>query len=56
MGQVSAKLRRATGGYTHWCPGCEPWHELHHKFIRCNFGITVPFWDVVFGTYRRAPQ
>ena len=32
------------------------WHELHHKFIRCNFGITQPFWDVAFGTYRRAPQ
>jgi sterol desaturase/sphingolipid hydroxylase (fatty acid hydroxylase superfamily) len=29
------------------------WHLLHHKFIRCNFGITSPFWDVVFGTYRR---
>jgi sterol desaturase/sphingolipid hydroxylase (fatty acid hydroxylase superfamily) len=29
------------------------WHDLHHKFIRCNFGITHPLWDVVFGTYRR---
>lgn len=28
------------------------WHLLHHKFMRCNFGITHPFWDMVFGTYR----
>ena len=26
MGQVSAKLRRATNGFTHWCPGCEEPH------------------------------
>jgi cyclopropane-fatty-acyl-phospholipid synthase len=31
------------------------WHELHHKFIRCNFGITSPLWDAVFQTYRSAP-
>lgn len=30
------------------------WHDQHHKFIRCNFGITHPLWDLVFGTYRRA--
>ena len=26
MGQVSASLRRAETGYSHWCPGC---HEMH---------------------------
>lgn len=31
---------------------CARWHDLHHRFIRCNFGITQPFWDVVFRTYR----
>ena len=28
MGQVSSKLRRQTGGYAHWCPGCEEMHGL----------------------------
>lgn len=28
MGQVSAVLRRAEGGFTHWCPGCEEMHIL----------------------------
>lgn len=28
MGQVSTKLRRSTGAYTHWCPGCEGMHVL----------------------------
>jgi hypothetical protein len=28
MGQVSSVLRRATGCYMHWCPGCEEMHSL----------------------------
>lgn len=28
MGQVSSVLRRAAGGYMHWCPGCEETHVL----------------------------
>ena len=28
MGQVSSTLRRSTGGYLHWCPGCEEMHQL----------------------------
>ena len=28
MGQVSSKLRRVQGGYSHWCPGCEEIHIL----------------------------
>ncbi len=28
MGQVSSKLRRVEGGYSHWCPGCEEMHRL----------------------------
>lgn len=34
MGQVSAKLRRTTRGYAHWCPGCE---ELHVIFDSWTF-------------------
>lgn len=32
------------------------WHLLHHKFIRCNFGITHSGWDILFGTYRLLEQ
>ena len=28
MGQVSRSLRRAGGGYVHWCPGCEEVHRI----------------------------
>ena len=28
MGQVSSVLRRAVGGYLHWCPGCQEIHLL----------------------------
>lgn len=28
------------------------WHLGHHRFDDRNFGITVPIWDFVFGTYR----
>jgi hypothetical protein len=34
MGQVSAVLRRAQGGYSHWCPGRE---EMHVIFDRWRF-------------------
>lgn len=28
MNQVSAKLRRTTNGYVHWCPGCRQAHTI----------------------------
>jgi dihydroceramide fatty acyl 2-hydroxylase len=28
------------------------WHLAHHHDDACNFGITVPLWDWLFGTYR----
>lgn len=28
------------------------WHLAHHHDATCNYGITVPFWDFLFGTYR----
>jgi dihydroceramide fatty acyl 2-hydroxylase len=28
------------------------WHLGHHRLDTCNYGITVPIWDFVFGTYR----
>jgi dihydroceramide fatty acyl 2-hydroxylase len=27
-------------------------HNAHHKLVACNYGITVDWWDRVFGTYR----
>ena len=32
MGQVSAKLRRAEGGYAHWCPGCGELHVVPDRW------------------------
>jgi len=26
-------------------------HEWHHKRFKTNYGVTSPFWDIVFGTY-----
>ncbi len=28
-------------------------HNAHHKTTTCNYGITVDWWDRVFGTFRR---
>ena len=30
------------------------WHLAHHRLDDCNYGITVPVWDFIFGTYRKA--
>lgn len=32
MGQVSAVLRRATRGYSHWCLGCEEMHMIPDRW------------------------
>lgn len=36
-----------------WVQRYAKWHDLHHKKTSCNYGITHPGWDWVFGTYRR---
>ena len=28
MGQINSKLRSVTGGFAHWCPGCEGMHVI----------------------------
>lgn len=35
-----------------WLTWYGRWHDLHHRNIRYNFGITHPLWDLAFGTYR----
>lgn len=32
------------------------WHDLHHKDLPANYGITHPLWDWVFGTYMTNEQ
>ncbi len=35
-------------------------HRVHHSILRhetdSNFGFNLPWWDWLFGTYRREPQ
>ena len=33
MGQVSAKFRRATNEYIHWCPGCKETHLIPDTWV-----------------------
>lgn len=40
MSQVSVKLRRASGAYTHWCPACEEMHQLPDSW---NFDGNLEF-------------
>jgi sterol desaturase/sphingolipid hydroxylase (fatty acid hydroxylase superfamily) len=28
------------------------WHLVHHRNQRRNFGLFVPLWDILFGTYK----
>ena len=35
---------------------CGQWHMMHHYFQgRCNYGIFVPIWDMIFNSFRRHP-
>jgi hypothetical protein len=44
MGQVSIKLRRAEGGYLHWCPGCEETHLIPNSWS-FNGSVEVPTFN-----------
>jgi sterol desaturase/sphingolipid hydroxylase (fatty acid hydroxylase superfamily) len=28
------------------------WHLMHHK-LKCNYGLFMPLWDIVFKTYKK---
>jgi hypothetical protein len=47
MGQVSSKLRRYTGGYAHWCPGCEEMHRLPDTW-QFNGNLESPTFSTSF--------
>lgn len=48
MGQVSAKLRKVEGGYSHWCPGCEESHILPHDGWIFNGDLNAPTFTPSF--------
>ena len=29
------------------------WHLVHHRNQRRNFGLFIPLWDILFGTFKR---
>ncbi|HAO99887.1 MAG TPA: hypothetical protein DCQ83_07565 [Fibrobacteres bacterium] len=38
-----------------WMRKLKAYHRVHHQFPNCNFGVTMRFWDIVFGTRYRRP-
>ncbi len=38
-----------------WLRRLKAFHRVHHHFPDYNFGVTMRFWDVVFGTTYRKP-
>jgi len=48
MGQVSSILRRATGAYEHWCPGCEKMHILPDNWNFVNHDLEKPTFTPSF--------
>jgi sterol desaturase/sphingolipid hydroxylase (fatty acid hydroxylase superfamily) len=39
-----------------WVRQYANWHNVHHNDEPANYGITVPVWDWLFGTYRSASR
>ena len=31
------------------------WHLEHHNDMRVNFGLFIPLWDIMFGTFKQHP-
>jgi len=40
-------------GPNSWLYSAKMRHLTHHRFENCNYGVTTPFWDIVFRTARR---
>lgn len=38
-----------------WIRRLKAYHRVHHQFPGYNFGVTIRYWDVVFGTVYRKP-
>jgi len=53
LAAYSHQIQHERPELTFWLP--RPVHHLHHshKMWNHNFGISVDFWDRVFGTYKR---
>lgn len=39
-------------GWPQFVQTYKTWHLRHHAGLPCNYGITVPFWDLLHGTSR----
>jgi sterol desaturase/sphingolipid hydroxylase (fatty acid hydroxylase superfamily) len=39
-----------------WARKLRAYHRIHHQLPGRNFGVTLRFWDRVFGTYNKKPQ
>jgi sterol desaturase/sphingolipid hydroxylase (fatty acid hydroxylase superfamily) len=39
-----------------WTRRLKAYHRIHHHFPDYNYGVTMGFWDRVFGTTYRKPQ
>lgn len=40
MGQLSSKIRKVQGGFSHWCPACQ---DMHFFRLRVE-GVQGPSW------------
>lgn len=38
-----------------WMRKLKAYHRIHHQLPQYNFGVTMRFWDAVFGTRHRRP-
>jgi len=52
-------LSGVVDGVLRWVVVTPEMHRVHHSIVRretdSNFGFNLPWWDRLFGTYRRAP-
>lgn len=39
-----------------WIRRLKAYHRVHHHFPDHNYGVTMRFWDIVFGTVYRKPD
>lgn len=38
-----------------WIRKLKAYHRIHHHFPEQNYGVTIKFWDLAFGTQYRKP-
>jgi len=57
---ANASLPRAADRWLRWLLVTPDMHRVHHSVLydetSSNFGFNLPWWDRLFGTYRREPR